>query len=268
MLNIDRFISELKIAAVPTRCLIFYPNINKVELMLSYPFQSLLAVIIFSLVHLFANLARKLDTNFHRRFLSIGSGIAIAYVFIDILPKLSKHEPMVNQAIWRFFPYFEKHVYIMALMGFLLFFIVDRSATVLKHYPSRFYLSLSSYILLNILIGYAVADIDNPEVRPLILFTIAMALHYFVNDYSLTENFKAQYDHFAKWMLIAALFLGWATGLLFELPEAGVALISAFIGGGVIMNVTRHELPDEHQGSLASFLLATAFYSLTLLMLG
>lgn len=235
--------------------------------MLSYPLQSLLAVVVFSLVHLLANRTRILNGKLHHRFLSIGSGIAIAYVFIDILPKLSKHEPVVNQAIWRFFPYFEKHVYVMALLGFLLFFVVDRSNKLSK-YPASFYLSLSSYALFNILIGYAVVDIDNPEVRPLVLFTIAIALHYFVNDYSLTENFKDQYDRVAKWILIASLFLGWSIGLLFELSTTAVALISAFIGGGVIMNVTRHELPDEHQGSLACFLLAAAFYTLTLLMLG
>jgi hypothetical protein len=236
--------------------------------MLGYTIKSLCAVIIFALVHLFANRARLLDTRFHRRLLSLGSGIAIAYIFIDILPKLSKHEPAINQMIWRVFPYFERHVYISALLGFLLFFIVDRSNKLLKKHPARFYLSLSSYSLLNILIGYAVVDINNPEVRPLILFTIAIALHYFVNDYSLTENFQEQYDHVAKWILIASLFLGWTIGLLFKLPAAGVALISAFIGGGVIMNVTRHELPDEHPTSLPCFLLAAFFYTLILLLVG
>ena len=236
--------------------------------MLTYTFQSLLAIIIFSLVHLFADKARKLNPDQHSRFLSIGSGIAIAYVFIDILPKLSKHEPLVNSVVWKFFPFFERHVYIMALFGFLLFYVVDRSNKVLANQPISFYLSISSYALLNLLIGYAVVDINNPEVKPLLFFTIAISLHYFTVDYSLNETFKNQYDHVARYILIACLFSGWLCGFIFELPTAAVALISAFIGGGVIMNVTRHELPIDHPTSLPSFLLATVFYTLILLLIG
>ena len=236
--------------------------------MLVYGLKSLLAIIIFSFVHLFAQKARLLDERFHRRLLSVGSGIAIAYVFLDILPKLSKHEPLVNRAVWQVFPFFERHVYIMALLGFLLFFIVDRSDKILSHNTARFYFSLSSYALLNILIGYAVVDIDNPEVKPLVLFTVAISLHYFVVDYSLTENFGDKYNHVAKYILVLCLFAGWFTGLIYELPATAVALISAFIGGGVIMNVTRHELPDDHPTSLPCFLGAALLYSLILLMIG
>ena len=235
---------------------------------MAYPLQSLLAIIIFSLVHLFANKARNLSASSHSRFLSIGSGIAIAYVFIDILPKLSKHEPLVNSAIWKFFPYFERHVYVMALLGFLLFYMVDRSNKYFSNPNISFYLSISSYALLNLLIGYAVVDIDNPEVKPLVLFTIAISLHYFTIDYSLTETFKNKYDHVARYILIACLFAGWLSGFIFTLSATAVALISAFIGGGVIMNVTRHELPLDHPTSLPSFLLATGFYTLILLLIG
>ena len=232
-----------------------------------YPFQSLIAVILFSLVHLFANKARRFDSVFRGRFLSMGSGLAIAYVFVDILPKLSKHAPLVTEAVRRFFPYFERHVYVIALLGFLLFFLLDRSKI---YCPAGnfFYLSISSYALLNLLIGYAVADIDNPEVRPLVLFTIAIALHYFVNDFSLTESLGTQYDHSAKWILITCLVAGWLVGEWFKLSAAAVALVSAFIGGGIIMNVTRHELSKEHLHSLPTFLLGALGYTVILLMIG
>jgi hypothetical protein len=243
-------------------------NYFTIKIMYIYIITSLSAVILFSLVHLFANQAQRLSTDFHRRFLSMGSGIAIAYVFIDLLPKLAKNEPAVNEVIWRFFPYFERHVYIMALIGFLLFFMVDRSSKIMQKSQASFYLSLSSYALLNILIGYAVVDIDNPEVQPLLLFTIAIGLHYFSIDYSLNKNFGDRYNHSAKYILISCIFLGWLTGLFFVLSETAVALISAFIGGGVIMNVTRHELPDEHPTSVPSFLLAAFIYTLILLLIG
>lgn len=233
-----------------------------------YPFQALISVMIFIFVHLIAENTRRLDFNSHSRFLSTGSGVAIAYVFIDLLPKLSKNDTVVKEALGDIFPYFEHHVYVMALLGFLLFFVVDRSQELVKKQSTYFYLSLGSYALFNFLVGYAVVDKDNPEVQPLVLFTFAMALHYFMNDYSLSEAHGEEYTHLGKWILIAFLFLGWLVGIWIELSPTAVALVSAFIGGGVIMNVTRHELPEENPHSLGAFLFATAAYTVILLAIG
>lgn len=232
-----------------------------------YTFLAFLSVSLFAAIHLFAKNLYLKNSIYQTKFLSIGSGVAIAYVFVDILPKLSKNDFLITQAITSVFPYFEKHVYVMALLGFLLFFSVDRSKGLAKkHY--YFYLSLASYAFLNFLVGYAVVDKNNPEVKPLFLFTIAMGLHYFMNDYTLTKEHGKEYNRFAKWILISCLFIGWAVGAITELSSTAVALISAFIGGGVIMNVTRHELGNENQDNLALFIFATCTYTVILLLIG
>lgn len=64
--------------------------------MLPYPLQSLIAVMVFSLVHLIADRARLLNFKIQSYFLSTGSGVALAYIFIDLLPKLSKNENAVS----------------------------------------------------------------------------------------------------------------------------------------------------------------------------
>jgi hypothetical protein len=152
----------------------------------------------------------------------------------------------------------------MALVGFLLFFLIDRIPSgILK--GEKFKLSICSYALFNFLVGYAVVNKDNPEVQPLVLFTIAIALHYFTNDYSLCEAHGEAYRTTGRWVLIASLFLGWFAGLTVQLSETAIALISAFIGGGVIMNVTRHELPEENINSVGAFLLSAAVYTAVLL---
>lgn len=234
---------------------------------MEYGFASFLAVLVIASVHLFAERTRRAEPLLHSRLLSTGSGVALAYVFIDILPKLSQSDLVVRNAIWPFFPYFEHHVYVMALAGFILFFIVDRSEKTLGK-SSFFYLSLSSYALFNFLVGYAVVDKDNPEVQPLLLFTFAMVLHYFMNDYSLNEAHGRSYSSFGKWILIASLFLGWFAGFWVEISPAGIGLVSAFIGGGVIMNVTRHELPSDNPNSISAFLTAALVYTAILLSLG
>lgn len=237
------------------------------EKIVPYPFYALLAVMLFASVHLFTQKLEKFSLFVQGKFLSFGGGVAISYVFIDLLPKLSKKGEVLQQAFYGILPFVERNAYIMALLGFLLFFAVDRTA-VLGHKKTNFWLSLSSYILFNFLIGYAVVDKDDPEVRPLLLFTFAMSLHYFVIDFSLNAEHKKSYRKWGKWALSAALFLGWLLGFWITLPPAAIALIGAFIAGGVIMNVTRHELPAKNPTSLSAFLFSALIYSFVLLFLG
>lgn len=234
---------------------------------MSYEILTFLSVILFACVHLFAEKTRQFNTLPHERFLSICGGVAISYVFIDILPKLCESDLIVHQVLSGAFPFIEKHVYIMALAGFLLFFNVDKASSLI-HKKKAFWLSLSCYALFNFLVGYAIVDRNNPEVQPLALFTFAIALHYFTNDYTLSEEHGQEYNKTGRWILIVSLFLGWLAGAWFQLPLSAVALISAFIGGGVIMNVTRHELPKEKPNSSGAFFLSATAYTLILLSIG
>jgi hypothetical protein len=230
-----------------------------------YSALAFISVLVFTLVHLNAERIKSLSFISQSRFLSAGGGVAIAYVFIDLLPKLAKSDLLVRHALSGVFPYFERHVYILALIGFLLFFTVDRSAIFSKR---GYWLSIGSYALFNFLVGYAVVNKDNPEVRPLVLFTFAIALHYFTNDYSLSKEHGQEYQKYGRWLIVVALFLGWFTGLWITLSPTAIALVSAFIGGGVIMNVTRHELPKDNPNSLGSFLLFALVYTIILLGIG
>jgi len=229
-----------------------------------YTLLALISVTIFALVHLFAEKTRRLGLPFQRRFLSTGGGIAIAYVFVDLLPKLAKSDQVVQAALSGIFPYFERHVYVMALAGFLAFFLVDRSHKMLPK-KTEYWISLASYALFNFMVGYAVVDPNDPEVQPLALFTFAIGLHLFTNDFSLSRMHGALYDSRGKWWLVVSLYSGWCMGLWIDISQTAIALVSAFIGGGVIMNVTRHELPKENPNSLSAFLWGSLLYTALLL---
>lgn len=229
---------------------------------LAYAF---LAIFIFSLVHLYGRWAFWLTPLWQGRFLSAGGGIAIAYVFVDLLPKLCENDIIVQNARYGIFLYFERHVYIIALLGFLLFFAVDKAQSIQRQKES-FWLSFNSYAIFNFFVGYSIVDKNNPEVRPLALFTFAMALHYFVNDFSMVRAHPKEYGFLERIFLVFSLFLGGIIGVFFTLLPPAVALASAFIAGGVIMNVTRHELPENNPNSLGAFLLGAIFYTIILLL--
>lgn len=229
-----------------------------------YAFYALISVSVFAIFHLLGEKAKKLDSITHGRLLSFGGGVAISYVFIELLPKLASADFLVKKALEGVFPYFERHVYLMALFGFLLFFVVDRSQSALKRKES-FWLSLFSYSLFNFLVGYAVVDKNDPDVQPLILFTFAMGLHFLMNDFSMNIAHKTEYEHVGRFLLIAALFLGWVTGVYITLSQTAISLVVAFIAGGVIMNVTRHELPKQNPKTIGAFLLGAVLYTSLLL---
>lgn len=194
----------------------------------------------------------------------MGGGVAIAYVFVDLLSKLGKSELIVSQAFEGVFPFVERHVYIMALVGFLVFFMVEKSQ------DSRigYWYTLCSYTLFNFFVGYAISDKNDPEVQPLLLFTLAMALHYFTNDFALSLKHDEKYRTAGRWILIAALFLGWLVGQWIILPATAVALVGSFIAGGVILNVTRHELPEDNPNSAVFFVISAILYAAILLSIG
>lgn len=232
-----------------------------------YELSAFISIMIFVAVHLWARKTEELDRASHGIFLSASGGIAISYVFVDLFPNLCSNDVALKNALAGIFPYFEHHVYVLALIGFLLFFVVDSAHTSLLK-RRAFWLSLGSYGLFNFFVGYAVADKNDPDIQPLALFTIAVGLHYFINDFSLSRNHGKAYENFGRWWLICCLVLGWFTGIMITIPVMAVALISAFIAGGVIMNVTRHELPKETPHNLGAFLGAAAVYTVILLAIG
>lgn len=253
-----------------------------------YDFWSFISVSLFALVHLCSDRIRAeevrahlqlkkpgLPSRFeprltleHHQFLSFGGGVAIAYIFIDLLPKLSKSDNLLRQTLSSFLPDLERHAYVLALAGFLLFFIVDRAQYFMRAPGAYFSLSLASYAFFNFLMGSAVADKANLEVQPLLLFTIAMVLHYFMVDYSLKESHGELYRCYGRWILIGALYAGWLVGIWIALPAVVIALVSAFIGGGVMMNVTRHELAKENAANISTLLIAAMLYTVILLAIG
>jgi hypothetical protein len=66
-------------------------------------------------------------------------------------------------------------------------------------------------------------------------------------------------------LLAGAILVGSPVGLANEISEAAVAVITAFLAGGVILNVLKEEMPSERQGRFWAFALGTAAYAALLL---
>lgn len=78
---------------------------------------------------------------------------------------------------------------------------------------------------------------------------------------------KSDYVRFGRWILIAAVLVGFGVGLATELSKAAVAVLTAFLAGGVILNVLKEEVPGEQQSRFWAFAVGMCTYAGLLLAL-
>lgn len=231
-----------------------------------------------ALVHLFAGRLTFLDQTPRSRWLSFSSGVSVAYVFVHILPDLGAAQVTLQKSLNSKLVFIEHHVYLIALIGVAVFYGLERAATLSRQQNRRegkgdvtsievFWLHMISFAIYNALIGYLLLHREVPGITSLLLFAIAMALHFVVNDYGLRENHKRIYDHIGRWILAAAITLGWVVGSHTKISQAAIAVLFAFLAGGVVLNVLKEELPEERESRFWAFVLGAGGYAALLLAL-
>ena len=158
-----------------------------------------------------------------------------------------------------------------------------------SEHPS-FWLHLTTFALYNVIIGYllparsghgeahaaptpgaehTLADAASGmpasgELTALVTFTVAMALHFLVTDYGLREDFRDGWRHKGRWILSAAVIAGWVLGTVVALPELAILGLIALLGGGVILNVLKEELPEERRSRFGALVAGAAGYTVLL----
>lgn len=231
-----------------------------------------------ALVHLFASRLRFLSEIPRSRWLSFSSGVSVAYVFVHVLPDLNEAQKTIQENINVGLAFLEHHVYLLALLGMTVFYGLERVAKRSRQENRDagrgdvtsarvFKLHMASFSIYNALIGYLLLHREVEGWSGLLFFTIAMALHFVVNDYGLRENHKKNYDRVGRWILAAAIMVGWAIGSQTVLSKAAIAVLFAFLAGGIVLNVLKEELPEERESRFFAFALGAGAYAVLLLAL-
>ena len=229
-------------------------------------------------LHLFAGKLRWLYIMPRYRWFSLGAGISIAYIFLDILPELNKAQSEIEHSGIPIVEYLEKHVYILALLGLAAFYGLEILAQRSRQSNRKtqetdctsigvFWVHIGSFAIYNALIGNLLSDAEEHGLVSSLLLFVALALHFIVNDYSLREHHKHAYHRWGRWVLAGAIILGWVLGQAIHLDEAAIATLWAFVAGGIILNVLKEEMPENRQTCFWSFLVGAGVYSVLLLAL-
>jgi hypothetical protein len=239
----------------------------------SLPVVAVLAAAL-ALVHLAAGRLHLAGRIPRSRWLSFAGGTAIAYVFVHLLPELEAAGRTIGAGESFLTVFFEHHVYLVALVGFVVFYGLERFVTrandgergVAERVPDAgvFWVHVGSFALYNALIGYSLYD--HPNARTTALFALAMGFHFTVNDAGFREHHAHRYDRIGRWVLAAAVLLGAAIEPLFTVDETTFAVLLAFLAGGIILNTIKEELPDERESRFSAFATGAAAYAAVLLL--
>lgn len=251
------------------------------------PVVALGAALLLALVHVFAPAMRFLEGTPRSKWLSIFGGISVAYVFVQLLPELAEAETQIRKAVGDVgLGVAERHVYLVALAGLATFYGLDRLAKSSREAeaakqpehggriahdtstsPRVFWIHINSFAVYNALIGYLLLHREKTTLISLGFYAVAMALHFVVTDYGLNEDHKQRYRHVGRWLLVTAVLGGFVTGYLTSIAEAAIAVLIAFLAGGVILNVLKEELPEERKSNFWAFAAGLVLYSALLLII-
>ncbi|WP_339103894.1 hypothetical protein [Haloterrigena salinisoli] len=256
-----------------------------------------------ALVHVFAGRLRFLEAIPRSRWLSMAGGVSVAYVFVHLLPEVGAAAAAIDES-GTVLATVDRHIYLVTLAGFVAFYGLERFAMIGTEAdggdvagteanggtvaetdtdggnvaetdtdggePERtpdgvFWVHAGSFAAYNALVGYLLVHREEPGVTSLAFFVVAMALHFVVNDFGLREHHGRIYHRYGRWLLAAAVLLGVTVGYATPVSEFVLALLLAFLGGGIVLNVIKEELPSERRSRFGSFVVGAAGYSLLLL---
>lgn len=231
---------------------------------------SLVAVVALAAVHLASTWLRHLRFSPRSRLLSAAGGMAVAFVFVQLLPSVAHAQRAVADEGGAGWPPVGELLFLAMLLGLLAAFAVERSvrmgmATRPELRRRLLWLGVGSSALLEVTIGYLLV-VEARAPLPLALFTLAMALRALITDRGLYETHRDDFDRSGRPVLLLAAPTGWLLGVGVDLPDYAIGAVRAVLAGGVVLHVLTEELPEDRESDYLAFVVGALAYAALLLV--
>lgn len=248
----------------------------------SHALATALAAVLLASVHVLSPRLGRLDRTPRSVWLSAAGGVSVAYVFVHLLPEIARAQAEAlgprlegpgGLAQGLAGTLAETGLFLLALGGFVAFYGLERFAK--RRGGGRrgdtpagaFWLHLGSFALYNAVIAYLLREqVAEGGAGGLAVYAGALALHGLTTDRALYEHHGRRYRAVGRWVLVGAIALGWALGLALRLPAIYPASALALLGGSVVLNVVKEEVPAERESRFGAFLIGAVAYAALLLL--
>jgi len=210
-----------------------------------------------------------------RRWLSVGAGASMAYVFLDALPELAGHQGKFLARTGEVAAA-EHRIYALALVGFVFLYGLDEMVRRSGRGDGGpegadtggavFAAHIAGYALYGVIIGDALVTRAVRGSLAFPLYVVAMILHLLVVTSALAREHGKRYHRRGRWVLAASIPAGWAVAVLAPLGEVAMARLFAFVAGGVLMTSANEELPRDKGGRFGWFVAGASVYGALLFL--
>jgi hypothetical protein len=215
----------------------------------------LLAVLLIAAVHVLFPLIEKKLHHRKQELVSLTGGIAVGYIFLFMLPKIGDYTAAIvrNEVDgWEVMHY---RLYAIALLGMLTYYLNSRLNV---PHDGRRNVALAIHVTLfafyNFTIGDLLANIPREGYFPYALVGAVLALHMLGVDHHLRAVYQQRFDMWVRWVLAFSVLAGWTVGVSFRIGTSALAVLSAFLAGGILVNVMAEELPQRGKGCTRNFI--------------
>lgn len=215
------------------------------------------------------------------KILSFFGGVTATYVFLDLLPSLQYSDLYLKQlgADNQFIQLYEDSIFLVVLIGFLLFFSLEHIAVKpirkhqtgdidLKKIASKriFMIQLITLAFLNFVLSFVFIFEFETGIIAATLYGVAVSMHLFISSQTMLEQYQSYQAKFGRYVLAAVPIIGWIASLLIPETIAQAYVLLAFISGVILYHSIRNELPTSlRRGSLAFFLIGALLYAVILI---
>ena len=192
---------------------------------------TLVPALLLWLVHIWASLVHPERIIAHKYWLSFADGVSITYIFLQLLSEVTEliHNPVRPTNTWHsrsiaestepYLGWLEHYPFLPLLAAVVIFYGLQRlmeqpdqsgAGREAQLPPLRIWIHLAGFSFYKMLIGYILAGMT--DAVAVTVFTIAMALHFFVVDFHLVEIHPSVYARIGRWVLGVAFLVGWYIG--------------------------------------------------------
>lgn len=227
--------------------------------------EILFVAILFGVVHIFGPRFRTFMQAAGKTAIlgSLGGGIAVAYIFLQLLPELEAAEGRL----------LGDSIHLIVLVGFVVFWGLEVKLQAGQHImrvqqwsmtTSTFAFHMALGAMYNWLLIYAMPTQLHEGGSKALIGAIPLVLHLIYKDYLMGEHQPQEFDKWGRYILAVAPLIGWAAVLLATPSEVFSDLLIAVLTGYIIHTVFRSELPAFEESNFRWFLSGVVIYAVLL----
>lgn len=191
-------------------------------------------------------------------WLSFSGGVAVAYVFIHLIPELHKITDVAGNSL----------TFSLTLFGTVTYFGAAKFVKESKRTPDSrlaFITQMTTLVPYFFTVGYFLERLDT--LTALASYTVAVGIHLVGFGYDQKEDHKERYTYSVVGTLASVLIAGTIASYFYKLDELTLNLLLAFVVGGILLNSIKEEIPTINQSRFWAFA-AGAISTGILLLLG